>query len=389
MSGVAALGVLAVVMFGAQSGAVSGVADASAVHHGASAGLSPAAALPTGTAASQPASLTNMGPAQINLLGYPDLCWQANGNGAAITLDNCDTAIQAQQWTLTSNGVLMNGIGYCLEAGTGPVLGDVPLYIDFAGQCAGSAGQVWQFSGSTGELASPMAGVCAVIVGQPVPGAEIIRRPCTGTVPGRKWSFGYSAVTLAAGTGSGRAGGVFTASVTVANAASSQAAYGVTVRFSRRRGLTVTGLRASAGFTGWTCVRRALTCSGTLPSGVAGRIDVAGHLAAGARRGSTYAVSARASVTGTSQMPGAAHTTATVAVAVLAAAPAVTGTGPLGSQPGASSPASTGLRLMAVIAGVFLLLGGGLLVSVTQRPKAGGHRANPKAGGHRTRGLYR
>jgi hypothetical protein len=347
------------------------------------------------TGTSQQAAGTNVGPAQINLLGHPGLCWQAHGNDAPITLENCDTAIQAQQWTLTGNSVLMNGIGYCLETGTGTVSGAVPLYVGFASQCSGSTGQIWQFNGMTGELVSPAAGICAGVGGQLVPGAHVVRRACAGTATGRKWSFGYSAVTLTAGTGtgtgSGRADGAFTASVTVANAASAQVAYGVTVRFRLRRGLTVTSLRASAGFTGWTCIRQTLTCWGALPAGAAGRIDVAGHLPAGARRGSTYAVSARASVARTSQEPEAAHTTATVAVAVGAAAPAVTGAGPPGSQPSASSPASTGIRIVIIIAGVLLLLGGGLLVSITLRPKAGtgGHRAGPKAGGRRARGLYR
>jgi hypothetical protein len=375
-------------MFGAWFAAGSGIASASAAQHGASASLSAAAAMRTAAGTSQLTGRTDIGPAQINLLGHPGLCWQANGDGAPITLENCDAAIQAQRWTLTSNGVLMNGIGYCLEAGTGPVSGGIPLYVDFAGQCGGSAGQIWEFSGTTGELASPGAGVCAVAGSYPVPGAEIVRRACTGTATGRKWSLGYSAVTLA-GTGSGRAGGAFTASVTAANAASAQAAYGVTVRFGRRRGLSVTSFRASAGITGWTCVPRTLTCSGTLPAGTAERIDVAGRLPADTRRGSTYAVSARASVAGTSQVPGAARATASVAVAVLAAAPAAAGAGPPGSRPGASSPAGIGLRLVAVIAGVFLLLGGGLLVSITLSPKAGGHRGGPRAGGHRARDLYR
>lgn len=382
VSGVASLGVLVVAMFGVWFAAGSGIASASAAQDGTNASLSAAAAMRTAAGTSRPAGRTDIGPAQINLFGHPGLCWQANGDGAPITLENCDAAIQAQQWTLTSNGVLMNGIGYCLEAGTGPVSGGVPLYVDFAGQCGGSAGQIWQFSGMTGELASPRAGVCAAVGSYPVPGAEIVRRVCTGTAAGRKWSLGYSAVTLAAGTGSGRAGGAFTASVTAANATSAQTAYGVTVRFGRRRGLSVTSLRASAGITGWTCLPRTLTCSGTLPAGAAERIDVAGRLPADTRRGSIYAVSARASVAGTSQVPGAAHARATVAVAVLAAAPAAAG-------PGASSPAGIGLRLVAVIAGVFLLLGGGLLVSITLGPKAGGHRGGPRAGGHRARDLYR
>ena len=48
---------------------------------------------------------------------------------------------------------MMNGIGYCLEAGAGQPDG-VPLYIDFAGQCGGTLGQVWRYNGTTGHLSS-------------------------------------------------------------------------------------------------------------------------------------------------------------------------------------------------------------------------------------------
>ena len=64
---------------------------------------------------------TTIGPAQINLVGHPHLCWQATGNGAPILLETCDPAVQAQQWSLTPDGVLMNGIGYCLEARAGSI----------------------------------------------------------------------------------------------------------------------------------------------------------------------------------------------------------------------------------------------------------------------------
>ena len=53
---------------------------------------------------------------QINPVGHPRLCWQAGGNGSGVTLERCDPAVAGQQWSLTSNGVVMNGNGYCLEA---------------------------------------------------------------------------------------------------------------------------------------------------------------------------------------------------------------------------------------------------------------------------------
>ncbi len=333
---------------------------------------------------------TNIGPAQINALGRPDLCWQANGNGGPITLESCDSAIQAQQWSLTSNGVLMNGIGYCLEARTGAPSG-TPLLIDFAGQCGGGAGQVWLFSGTTGQFTSSGTGVCAVADGRLSPGTEIVRRACPSTAGGklpssRKWSLGYSAVSVQAGRGSGAAGGRFSAFVTVANGASAQTAYGVAVTFGLPHGLAATGLHVTGGATGWTCHLRTLTCSGSLLAGTSGRIEVAGRLPADARRGGSYAVSARASVAGTSAGPGTARTTASVTVAVGAAvAGAGTAAGP--GAPAGGAPAPAGVPLAAIIA-IVLLVGGGLLIAVTRRPRRqaqrdSGHPAPGPGRGHR------
>ena len=53
---------------------------------------------------------------QISALGHPRLCWQAAGNGSAVTLEHCDRMLQGQQWSLTPDGVLMNGNGYCTPA---------------------------------------------------------------------------------------------------------------------------------------------------------------------------------------------------------------------------------------------------------------------------------
>jgi Ricin-type beta-trefoil lectin domain len=366
----AALGMLAAAMFG------GGAAYAEA--HGA-----PEGGAPEGAA--------NIGPAQINAIGRPGLCWQANGNGAPITLEGCDSAIQAQQWSLTSNGVLMNGIGYCLEARNGQP-GGVPLYIDFAGQCGGGPGQTWQFSGASGQFSSGGAGqpaggatgICAAAGGPIAPGTEIVRRTCPAAGRGPRWSLGYSDVTVATGQGSGPAGGTFTAYVTVGNAASAQTAYGTAVRFALPRGLSAVGLHASGGAAALTCRVAALTCSGALPAGDSGRIDLAGVVARGALVGSAYTVSARASVAGTSQSPGA-RTRAPVAVTVLPAVP------DLGGAPGSRSPGSSPVvPLIAILAGV-LVVGGGLLIAVAKIFQALRAPDDDEPGappGHRGRGRH-
>jgi hypothetical protein len=289
---------------------------------------------------------TTIGPVQINPVGHPHLCWQATGNGAPILLETCDSAVQAQQWSLTPDGVMMNGIGYCLEALTGQPDG-VPLYIDFAGQCGGDRGQVWQYDGSTGRLSS--LGACAALGGPLSPGTEVVRSSCSR---GPRWSIGYSAVTLRPGTGSGPVGGPFDASVTIANAASAQTAYEVTVAFGLPRGLSVAGLRPPSG---WRCDLRALTCTGTLDSGTSGRIFLSGRLPARARPGGSCLLTARARVTGTSQLSTTARPTASVTVSVHADMPASEG-----------APPSSSVLLLAVIVTVFLV-GGGLLVGLTLR----------------------
>jgi hypothetical protein len=292
---------------------------------------------------------TTIGPVQINPVGHPHLCWQATGNGAPILLETCDPAIEAQQWSLTPDGVLMNGIGYCLEARSGQPAG-VPLFIDFASQCGGSRGQVWQYNGTSGHLSS--LGTCAGLAGRVSAGIPVVRSACAR---GPRWSIGYSAVTLRPGRGSGAVGGAFDTSVTVANAAKAQTAYEVTVKFGLPRGLDDTGVHATGGASGWRCDRPALTCTGTLPAGATGRIYVSGNLPADARPGRAYTLTARAVVGGTSQLPGTASKIVAATVAVHAAPPAPAGAG-----------SSSGLSLLAGIVTV-LLLGGGLLVGFTVR----------------------
>jgi hypothetical protein len=310
---------------------------------------------------------TTIGPVQINPVGHPHLCWQATGNGAPILLETCDPAIEAQQWSLTPDGVLMNGIGYCLEAGSGQPA-DVPLFIDFASQCGGSRGQVWRYSGTTGHLSS--LGACAGLADRVSAGIAVVRRACPG---GPRWSIGYSAVTLRPGSGSGAVGGAFDTSVTVANAATAQTAYGVTVKFGPLRGLDYTGAHATGGASGWRCDRPTLTCTGTLRAGASGRIYLSGSLPTGARPGRSYTLTARAVVGGTSQLPGTASKTVPATVAVHAAPPAPAGTG-----------SSFGVLLLVGIVTGFLL-GGGLLVGFTLRRRPGRAAGTPAYQGHRRR----
>jgi len=316
------------------------------------------------TGPARAATASTIGPAQISALGHPSLCWQAWGNGSPVTLARCDAASQGQQWSLTGNGVIMNGNGYCLEASAAR---GAPLFIDFAGQCGGSRGQIWRYR--SGLLASARTGVCAGLGGPLQPGTGIVRRTCPPSTAERAaiphWSIGYSAVSVTPGKGSGSAGGTFTGSVTVANAASAQTAYGVTVRFTLPPGTTAAALHPSGGpagaatngtgngTAGWTCQLRLASCTGTLAAGASGQIALTAQLPADAQPGTSVAVPARALVTGTTQRSSHARTTASVAVAVHAAAPAA---GPA-SQPG--------LSLIAGAAG--LLLAGGVLLIILAR----------------------
>jgi hypothetical protein len=311
---------------------------------------------PASAAVMSAAGGTTIGPVQISAIGHRDLCWESTGNGATVALATCDSAIQDQQWSLTPDGVLMNGIGYCLEALPGQPHG-VPLYIDFADQCGGDRGQVWQYNGRTGQLVNAGTSICAGLEGSVVSGAQIVRLTCRN---GPRWSIGYSAVTVAPGTGSGPVGGTFNASVTVANAATAQMAYGATVRLTVPRALALTGLHGTGGAAGLACNLRTATCTGTLPSGASGRIDVAGRVPGDVRPGASYPVSAHVSVGGTSQQPGTVRTTASLRVAVHAAPPAAVGAEQRGSQSIVSSP------LIAVVAGI-LVLGTVLLVAAARR----------------------
>ena len=278
----------------------------------------------TSAATTSAAGGTTIGPVQINAVGHPGLCWESTGNGAPVALASCDSAIQDQQWSLTPNGVLMNGIGYCLEALTGQQHG-VPLYIDFADQCGGDSGQVWQYDGRTGQLSNAGTSICAGLSGPVYSGVEIERLTCRNSP---RWSIGYSAVTLKPGTGSGPVGGTFSASVTVANAASAQLAYGVIVRLTLPHALALADLHGTGGAAGWACDLRTVTCTGSLPSGASGHIEVTGRVPPDVRPGASYPVSAHVSVAGTSQQAGTVRTTASLRVAVHAAPPARCWRGP-------------------------------------------------------------
>jgi hypothetical protein len=318
-----------------------------------------------GALSAQASSGTTIGPVQISVLGHPRLCWEAAGNGSAVTLEHCDRMLQGQQWSLTPDGVLMNGNGYCLEAIPGG-----PLLVDFAGQCAGSPSQTWHYR--SGRLAGLEA--CAAVAAPPVPGAEIVGSSCSRPVADTlsRWSIGRSAVTLTASRGQGPVGGTFGASVTVANAASAQAAYGVSVTFALPPGVAASTLRATPASSppgsalpgsslpgsslpgsSLHCDVGTLTCTGTLPAGASRRITITGPVPAAVRPGDSYPVRAHASVTGTTQRSRTARTTASLTVTVAPATP----------RPRSPLPLiATGAAL--------LLLAGAILLLTTRRTHA-------------------
>ena len=81
------LGIFAVLVVMVAAGALS------AQPAGAAGQVSPAGAAGQVSTANG----TTIGPVQISGLGYPRLCWQAAGNGSAVTLERCDRMLQGQQ----------------------------------------------------------------------------------------------------------------------------------------------------------------------------------------------------------------------------------------------------------------------------------------------------
>jgi hypothetical protein len=379
-----------------------------------------------GTAHASPAlnGAPPVGPAVISPLGHPGLCWQGEGDGSAVSLAPCDATIQGQLWSFNGNRVVMNGNGYCLQnpGATGPGRRG-PLFLSFSGQCAGAARQAWTFSGSTNTIMNPSAGACAYPRdGSDVPGAAIVARPCGRVRSVERWSFGISRLTLSdgrrvargrgadgapaaqgargtaagsraagasrtAGVGRGAAGGgaagggaadggaadgtrrVFSAQVTVANAAGAMTAYGAVVTLRPPKGLVVTRLAGSGGLSGWTCTVRDLTCQGTLAGGLTGLVTASGNFTG---QPSARSISVRAAVTRTNEpRRGIRPVLVPVRVFTVAAAGSVPGGSPVGA------PAGSGVRLVLIIGGLLVALGIILAMVSRRRPRAAAAAAAP------------
>jgi hypothetical protein len=351
------------------------------------------------TAASQ-ATAGPVGPAPISPLGHPGLCWEAWGNGSAVTLEKCDPALQGQSWTFTGrNNVLMNGNGYCAQNGGStpsstngpPPAGSDTVFLSFAGQCSGSPSQSWTFSGRTNQVTNTPAGVCAYVAGDAlVPGAVIVARRCSAAGHTSIWSMGVSNLALSApkaAAGSGPAAGRaatgrraatgtrrdFTGAVAISNAvavsrsADAMTAYGAVVSVQAPQGFTVTRL-TPVGLAGWSCTARARTCQGNLPGGDHGQILVEGTVS-GVPAAST--LTASATVAHTNQSPHAKSTSAVLAVRTFSPPAA------------ASAPRAPGSSVMmfGLIAGILVVLGVCLaLVTRRRRPAPGPRGAVPPGG---------
>jgi Ricin-type beta-trefoil lectin domain len=334
-----------------------------------------------------------VGPVKISPLGHPRLCWMAWGNGSPVTLESCDTTLQGEQWTFTSNGVVMNGNGYCLQNGGSAQPGSPAadsLYLSFSGQCAGSAAsQHWTFGGVTGAIENPPGHLCAFVQGGAlVPGATITARRCGHAGSPVRWSQGTSDLTLSSarpgamragqpglrgGTGTDRA---FTATVAVSNAAKAMTAYAATVTVRAPAGLTVTKLTGTEALSGWSCLVRELRCRGNLPGDSSGTITIAGTVSTNTASTNTAsptraanpagdatardAIAAHAVVAGTNQVPHA-RLTATTRVRVYT--PTTAGA-TLASTHG---PPSGGIVTFGAIAAVLLVALGTALAFIGRR----------------------
>lgn len=365
----------------------------------ATAGTTAAGAAAAGTAASQ-ATAGPVGPAPISPLGHPGLCWEAWGNGSAVTLEKCDPALQGQSWTFTGrNDVLMNGNGYCAQNGDStpsstngpPPAGSDTVFLSFAGQCSGSPSQSWTFSGRTNQVTNTPAGVCAYVAGGAlVPGAVIVARRCSAAGHTSIWSMGVSNLALAApkaaagsspaasrtATGHRAAAGArrdFAGAVTISNAvavsgsADAMTAYGAVVSVQAPPGFTVTRLTPE-GLPGWSCTARARTCRGNLPGGDHGQLLVEGTVT-GVPAAST--LTANATVAHTNQSPHAKSTSAVLAVRTFS---------PPAAASAARAPGSS-VMMFGLIAGILVVLGVFLALVTRRRRAAPGPRAAVPPGG--------
>jgi hypothetical protein len=362
-----------------------------------------AASTAAASAAANQAAAGPVGPAPISPLGHPGLCWEAWGNGSAVTLETCDPALQGQSWTFTGhNDVLLNGNGYCAQNGGStpsstngsPPAGSDSMFLTFSGQCAGAPSLAWTFSGSTNQITNTPAGVCAYVAGGAlVPGAVIVARRCASAGRTSIWSMGVSDLALAAppaahasgghsahgagGAASTSASGVkrdFTTAVQVSNpvavsgSATAMTAYGSGISIAPGRGLTVTRLTGTGSLAGWSCDAKALRCQGSLPGGGRGDITVLGTVTG---RAPAATLTAHATVTHTNQSRHANHVTAVLPVRVLAAPAPVSA----GGGPGSS------VTTFVLIAAVVLVLLGIFLAVATRRRRPAAPEPRPQPQG--------
>ena len=99
-------------------------------------------------------------PKPASIVGIANKCLDNAGNIAAnynkIQLYTCNGA-EAQQWTVESNGTIVNENGYCLnvvESGTAS-----KTLVDLH-QCDGVVGQLWKVNSTSNTIANPHSGLC-------------------------------------------------------------------------------------------------------------------------------------------------------------------------------------------------------------------------------------
>lgn len=116
-------------------------------------------------------------------------------NGNAIVLYTCN-GTDAQQWTVKSNGAIVNKNGYCLDvyASRKAVGSRVNLW-----QCNGTAAQIWKVDRKTGTIINPNSNLCLDDrYSNTSDGNQIWMYTCNGTLA-QKWTIPAQSTTSTSG----------------------------------------------------------------------------------------------------------------------------------------------------------------------------------------------
>nr|CAM33270.1 monomeric lectin Llm precursor [Sambucus ebulus] len=133
-------------------------------------------------AASQGWTVSNdIQPNVTSIVGYKEMCLQANGENNNVWMENCDGSVQ-QQWALFGDRTIRvnSSRGLCVTS-NGYVSKDLIIIL----KCQGLASQRWLFN-SDGSVVNPNTTLVMDVRRSNVSLREIILYPSTGN-PNQKW----------------------------------------------------------------------------------------------------------------------------------------------------------------------------------------------------------